>query len=90
MRCLECDETLCDECVVAHFRVRITRQHSLIKIMQPQQAFINESQVFLILYLFLTKIYARNIFGFSNILYLKHLNQHSSRSLFSSLNTKLF
>lgn len=32
MRCVQCDETLCSECVVAHYRMRVTREHKVVRI----------------------------------------------------------
>ncbi|VDK73028.1 unnamed protein product [Litomosoides sigmodontis] len=32
VRCLQCDETLCSECVVAHYRMRVTREHKVVRI----------------------------------------------------------
>lgn len=32
VRCMQCDETLCGECVVAHYRMRVTREHKVVRI----------------------------------------------------------
>uniref|UniRef100_A0A915PYU1 B box-type domain-containing protein n=1 Tax=Setaria digitata TaxID=48799 RepID=A0A915PYU1_9BILA len=32
VRCMQCDETLCSECVVAHYRMRVTREHKVVRI----------------------------------------------------------
>ncbi|EJD76381.1 B-box zinc finger family protein [Loa loa] len=32
VRCMQCDETLCNECVVAHYRMRVTREHKVVRI----------------------------------------------------------
>ncbi|VDN03240.1 unnamed protein product [Thelazia callipaeda] len=32
VRCVQCDETLCSECVVAHYRMRVTREHKVVRI----------------------------------------------------------
>lgn len=29
---MQCDETLCSECVVAHYRMRVTREHKVVRI----------------------------------------------------------
>ncbi|KAL3998266.1 NHL repeat family protein [Acanthocheilonema viteae] len=32
VRCMQCDETLCSECVIAHYRMRVTREHKVVRI----------------------------------------------------------
>ncbi|VDM47832.1 unnamed protein product [Toxocara canis] len=38
-RCIQCEETLCGECVAAHHRVRMTRDHTLISV-EPYKGFV--------------------------------------------------
>uniref|UniRef100_A0A915ACY9 B box-type domain-containing protein n=1 Tax=Parascaris univalens TaxID=6257 RepID=A0A915ACY9_PARUN len=37
-RCIQCEETLCGECVAAHHRVRMTRDHTLVSV-EPYKGF---------------------------------------------------
>ncbi|VDK85505.1 unnamed protein product [Onchocerca ochengi] len=41
VRCMQCDETLCSECVVAHYRMRVTREHKVLNTAKEPVKFEN-------------------------------------------------